>query len=168
MTDSFQIMRDKKGKFLKGCIGNPFKRGQKAWNNAGRKEACKFCKKLFSCPPSDKGIYCSSKCKIDASKEKTAWNKSRRMPEISGENHYLYKGEAAGYSAKHAWMKKMFGKANKCAFDISHKSTRYHWANISKSYSRDRDDWASLCPQCHGQYDSILSSKIRYEKKGVS
>lgn len=33
--------------------------------------------------------------------------------------------------------------------DLTHKSTRYHWANISKEYKRDFSDWMQMCPSCN-------------------
>ena len=35
----------------------------------------------------------------------------------------------------------------------------YHWANISKSYKRNRNDWLRLCVPCHMKYDGLTKNK---------
>jgi hypothetical protein len=38
----------------------------------------------------------------------------------------------------------------------------YHWANISGTYERLREDWLRLCVPCHKKYDiKALGGKIR-------
>ena len=74
-----------------------------------------------------------------------------------------YKGEDAGYRAIHIWVEQRKGKASYCSNDITHKATRYHWANISGEYKRDLDDWHSLCPSCN-KTDGIKISE-RFERR---
>lgn len=66
-----------------------------------------------------------------------------------------WKGDAAGYVAKHLWLVKHFGKADRCE---NQKCTfkfprRYEWANLTGDYKRLRSDWIRLCPSCHRLYD---------------
>lgn len=70
-----------------------------------------------------------------------------------GSNSYIWKGEKAGYSAKHIWMSKTFGKPKFCEHCKSKNAKRYEWANISKKYRRKRNDWLRLCKSCHIKYD---------------
>jgi len=42
-----------------------------------------------------------------------------------GKKHHNWKGENAGYDAKHYWLKRHYGKASKCEFNTQHKSKRY-------------------------------------------
>ena len=67
----------------------------------------------------------------------------------SEENSYRWKGENVSYRNLHRWVERHLGKAFKCMKNITHRSTRYHWANISKKYKRDLSDWMQLCPSCN-------------------
>ena len=60
----------------------------------------------------------------------------------------IYKGELAGYSAKHKWIGTRC-KASKCEICNVQNAKRYEWANISRQYKRDLSDWAQLCKSCH-------------------
>lgn len=83
-----------------------------------------------------------------------------------GEKSRNWKGELAGYVAKHSWIRKHFGRAAICEnMDCSYpkrvdagrktikKPSRYEWANISKKYKRDKNDYIQLCPSCHRKWD---------------
>jgi hypothetical protein len=72
---------------------------------------------------------------------------------ICGESNVKWKAENAGYCAKHAWIKRHYGKANHCEFNINHKSKNYEWCNISGKYKRSRDDFLQLCRSCHRKFD---------------
>jgi len=72
-----------------------------------------------------------------------------------GDKSRGWKGEDAGYVAKHMWIVKHFGKACKCenkgCKSVSPK--RFEWANISGKYKRNRSDYKMLCPSCHRRAD---------------
>ena len=70
-----------------------------------------------------------------------------------------WKGDEAGYVAKHMWINKHYGKARSCSFNKNHKSTRYHWANISGKYKREVTDYIPLCPSCHKIFDRKQTCK---------
>lgn len=70
-----------------------------------------------------------------------------------GKESRRWKGNEAGYVAKHMWIKKYHGKALKCSNDNNHKALRYEWANISGEYKRDITDYIELCPSCHRKMD---------------
>lgn len=40
---------------------------------------------------------------------------------------------------------------------------KIHWANISRLYKRDLDDWMRLCAKCHKAYDmdKLMLTEIR-------
>ena len=107
--------------------------------------------------PWNKGItgYATSK-----KGKKYPYHSNVRMAR-SGEENGMWKGDQVGYTALHKWVKRNLGIALKCNFDSTHKSTRYHWANISGSYLRDINDWTSLCPSCHSQYDKIVKKSAK-------
>lgn len=66
-----------------------------------------------------------------------------------------WRGEQAGYSAKHMWIKKMLGSPLLCwhCGKTDGTTRNYHWANLSGKYLRDYSDWARLCVSCHKLYD---------------
>lgn len=69
-----------------------------------------------------------------------------------GELSRAWKGNEAGYVAKHMWISKHYGKANKC-IKCGGVAKRYEWANISGEYRRDISDYMMLCPSCHRKMD---------------
>lgn len=81
-----------------------------------------------------------------------------KRPEISGVNHYLWKGDDASYSAIHIWIKNELGPPSKCehcGLDKIPKGKKrgFHWANKTGNYLRNTQDWLSLCVSCHKFYD---------------
>lgn len=119
---------------------------------------CLVCKKTFYTYPSRiRNKFCSMSCSVKyrwkigeitgPMKGKVAWNKG--IPGLQGEKSSSWKGEKAGYDAKHWWIRHKLGTPNKCERCGSTTATRYEWANISRNYSRDLDDWERLCVSCH-------------------
>lgn len=74
---------------------------------------------------------------------------------IKGAANPMWKGDKAGYRALHYWLIRARGPAVKCELCGKEKTTpkSVQWANVSRSYLRDVDDWISLCASCHTQYD---------------
>ena len=70
-----------------------------------------------------------------------------------GEESRRWKGENAGYVAKHLWLTKHFQKPDKCDLCQTDNCSRIEWANISGEYKRERSDWLALCPSCHRKMD---------------
>lgn len=108
-----------------------------------------------------------------------AWNKglTGRKPYMNldglelghreGIGHHLWKGEMAGYTAKHSWVTRHNGKAKKCELCGSIK--KCVWANISGEYRRDKNDYISLCYPCHYLFDKdrMGQAKPYYQNSGV-
>lgn len=80
---------------------------------------------------------------------KTQSLEHRQKSAKRNERNGMWKGDNAGYNAIHIWIRNRLGKAKRCTRNILHKSTRYHWANISGEYNRDLNDWQELCPSCN-------------------
>lgn len=66
-----------------------------------------------------------------------------------GEKSSRYNFDNIGYRGIHHWINNLKGKADHCEYDRNHKSTRYHWGNISHEYKRDPSDWMQMCPKCN-------------------
>jgi hypothetical protein len=70
-----------------------------------------------------------------------------------GEAHSRWKGDAVGYSGIHMWVARNFVRPLTCDMCGASKR-RFEWANRSGKYTRERNDWMSLCVRCHRTYDS--------------
>jgi len=66
-----------------------------------------------------------------------------------------WKGDDASYIAKHMWLYKHYGKADRCENPACQfkNPKRYEWANISGEHRRERSDYIRLCPSCHRKAD---------------
>lgn len=95
-------------------------------------------------------------------KEKISKAVSKSLKGKTGEKARRWLGNEAGYSAIHKWVAKEFGRPTRCEFCNYDKKKRYHWANLSGEYKREREDWVMLCPSCHKKYD--VKNKITSEK----
>ena len=71
------------------------------------------------------------------------------------ENNPHWKGNKTKYQGIHKWIRSRFGTPKRCEDCGTTKKRMYHWANISKEYRRERDDWKRLCVSCHMKYDKI-------------
>ena len=83
----------------------------------------------------------------------TAWNKGLKPDYVQKENHPMWKGDSAGYVAIHMWLKKYYGKPDRCENDPTHKAKRFEWANTTGTYTRNIKDYQQLCPSCHRRMD---------------
>lgn len=109
------------------------------------------------------GKYCSSRCAAKVTRNgfkkyhpNFVSQEARKIQglKIKGEKNYLWKGEDAVYSTKHMWVRRWFGKPSECEHcGMNEEKRMYHWANISREYRRDREDWIRLCVSCHKKYD---------------
>jgi hypothetical protein len=78
-------------------------------------------------------------------------------------NVSAYKGEDAGYHAKHKLIAKKLGNPKYCEHCKSTEEKMYHWSNISGKYLRDITDWQRLCVKCHSKYDIEKRKEIIVE-----
>lgn len=79
-------------------------------------------------------------------------NKRSRKGLVCEKSH-RWKGDAAGYNAKHTWIYRRLGKANMCVRCGVLGKKRYDWANISGEYKRDVNDYQQMCAPCHLKMD---------------
>ena len=158
------IKRNKKGQFKKGVyVGFGFKKGQKVWNKG------------------KKGIHLSPQSEFKKGMKpwnkglkgvQVAWNKGQsgthfslatefKKGELKGKKNYNWKGNQVGYFGLHTWLQRVLGKARLCnnrkkqflPFGCTRISETYHWANRSRKYERNVNDWISLCISCHLKSD---------------
>ncbi len=148
------------GKFKKGHKGYKYWLGKKPWNFGLTKETDN---RVANHSKVMRGRKLAEDTKLKIGKA----NKGNKRPDIkSGESSPSWKGEKAGYYAKHWWMKKEFGNPSKCAHceiigkflkinsKFQKKRWNIDWANISRKYIRNRKDWLGLCRSCHKKYDA--------------
>lgn len=83
------------------------------------------------------------------------WNKGKKLPQMSGENHFAWKGDNVGYHALHDWVAKELGRPKKCEICNKTEAKRFEWANISGEYKKDITDWKRLCKGCHNKMDKV-------------
>lgn len=87
-----------------------------------------------------------------------------RKGKTMGVEHPKWKGDNAGYRALHIRL----GKASACVVCTSLGGKRgCHWANLSGNYA-DTNDFFSLCPSCHGKWDSgkLAINLLEWKMKG--
>jgi hypothetical protein len=96
----------------------------------------------------------------------TCFNKRR-----AGSSHPSWKGESAGYSAIHLWVRRRMIRPTACP-QCGTKESILDLANISQKYLRDLSDWHWLCRKCHmsedgrngkrRQDDSVVSPVLKF------
>lgn len=70
----------------------------------------------------------------------------------------VWKGNNAGYDAKHTWIRRKKGYAKFCLL-CGKEGKKYNghwniqWANIDHNYSRNVNDYIPLCAKCHSAFD---------------
>lgn len=78
-----------------------------------------------------------------------------KMPK--GKSHYGWKEKGLGYFGVHQWLRKVYGKADRCENkNCLKKSGTFQWALLKgHKYVRDRKSYMMLCRSCHSRYDNI-------------
>jgi hypothetical protein len=69
----------------------------------------------------------------------------------SDDRNPAWLGDAAGYSAVHNWIRKRKIKTGCCQNCGAERHTQ--WANVSREYRRELEDFVELCVPCHKRYD---------------
>jgi len=173
--NTLQIERYKNGRF---------KTGDRIW---ARKEklnfVCSICGMKYSRHESQsiaKRNVCSLKCYWESKKGEKQTQcmtkesidkiskalKGKRQPWNENEKHHEWKGDNAGYIAFHQWLKRKYGKANKCENPdcvyprenangkIMYKPKRHEWSLIHGfEHGHYKERYWQLCKSCHVIYD---------------
>lgn len=174
-------MKDYKEKVCIGCTGlfKPSSGAQKYCVGCLTFK-CELCGVIYKTRPAEMKItrFCSRNCQnkvigqnVDRKKYMTdevrgkisktkmgimVWGgKRKNMDWMYGENNHNWKGEDVSYNSLHSWIRRSIGKALVCSSCGSSGGAKgCHWANKSYKYFRDTKDYISLCPSCHGTYDT--------------
>ncbi len=77
---------------------------------------------------------------------------------IRNGNASWYKGDEAGYTAIHTFLRKHFPKSHTCDECGNEGSTDYALIH-DRNYTRKREDYLELCRRCHVNYDEIGGSR---------
>lgn len=140
-------------------------KGQIAWNK-GRKIATNTGRTRFK--KGQLGTWSQKPMSKEHKEKLLAANhakKGKKVLKNRGENNYRWKGYKASYSALHGWVRRTFGKADKCENTdcyyprlgangkILQGPKAFDWSNKSGKYLHDRNDWVMLCRSCHIIYD---------------
>ena len=80
------------------------------------------------------------------------WLGKKRL-HMTGKNNWKWRGDKVGYMALHSWVTRQLGDPKECEECGSKTAKKYEWANISKEYKRDLQDWKRLCSKCHFAFD---------------
>ena len=141
-------IRNNRGQF----IGKGEEAGH--WKGGGIKK-CLICQQEFYTYPflvkKGNGKYCSRKCAGISKLGRSSWNKGLHPEYVTGKNNYQWKGENVSYSGLHRWVIRNLGHPYWCTRCFSMQNVE--WANISRQYKRDLNDWIQLCHKCHFKYD---------------
>ncbi len=162
------INRDSNGRFIKG--NNSWKLRKKHGHKKGEFKHSEEIKKKISenTKKAMENLSSDSKRRMsEAGKGRVPWNKntkgvmksnktSFKKGDMADENNFKWKGDNVGYGALHGWIKRKKGSPVICQNCNSTK--KLEWANINHKYSRNLDEWVSLCVPCHRSYDKSMRS----------
>ena len=88
----------------------------------------------------------------------------------TGNKSSQWKGDNIKYQAIHNWLRKNFGKANKCENkECNHRSKIFEYVLIKgRLYERKRENFKMMCKSCHHKYDMTddIKTKISKGNKG--
>ena len=90
--------------------------------------------------------------------------KGKPQTEVLGNKNGMWKGDDAGYSGLHYWVKRRLGIPKEC-MNCGETKKKLEWANIDHSYKRKLADWISLCRSCHRKHDIINNGYVPYYTK---
>lgn len=86
---------------------------------------------------------------------KGVWWRSKRCQSCarSNENSSVWVGDKVSYPALHTWIRNKLGTPRYCSNCDGKKAKAFDWANISREYKRDVNDFIRLCRSCHKKFD---------------
>lgn len=140
------------------------------------KTFCRQCTKEINVRPcvlknSQNGAFCSKPC-FALFRIGTRFSEKHKRKLKEARKHRVgklapsWKGDDAGYSAIHCWVRKIMGNPITCkecniAGEKIGRRWNLEWANISGEYKRNLADWVGLCKKCHSKFDEIGEGRKR-------
>lgn len=116
-------------------------------------KVCENCSVIFPVFPYRKNArFCSNKCRGSMLLGKDPPNAIKIGQRLSPETEF--KGNSSSYEAIHQWVKRKYGKANKCEKCGTENKVRFEWSNKDGLYKKDINTWQQLCQSCHRNYDN--------------
>lgn len=109
---------------------------------------------LFKCSCGKEKVICRSLV-INGTQKTCGCAKEEfyeRLRNADSEDINCWKGDAAGYHAKHKYLSKHYPKKGVCENCGKKRKTEYALIT-GKEYSRKREDYLELCCLCHKRYD---------------
>jgi len=95
--------------------------------------------------------------------KRTKWHIKRLLDRnLKEENHPAWKGDKIGKERLHVWIVEKLGKPRICSECGTKIAKVYDWANISKNYKKDLNDYKRLWRKCHRNFD--IETAIRGDK----
>lgn len=108
--------------------------------------------------------FCSIECEHASRRGRHSSKETEfKKGQTDGEKNVKWKGNDVGYFALHSWVARKLGRVKQCVDCGSRENI--HWANISKKYKRDVNDWKQLCAVCHRKFDGITKLEKRDAKE---
>ena len=118
---------------------------------------CKICGKMFFVTKSELTSRNGSRGTGRKTCSRECWYKWHK-----GKNVHNFKGEKAGYIAKHKWIQKEKGTPFFCEHCKTTDTTiKYHWSSKTHQHLREVSDWQRLCVKCHSKYDKKFRPKFK-------
>ncbi len=122
------------------------------------KYICQTCNRENEAKPclvkSGRKKFCSLECRNKAYSERMMGNKFNDGRDLIGASNPNWKSSGISYVGIHAWVVRRQGRPMECSECGTTEYHRYEWANISREYKRDLNDWVRLCVSCHRRYDA--------------
>ena len=135
------------------------------------KKSCTICGNNFETryalnnPAYLKRQTCGRECSNIEKQSRTPWNKNRKgIINVEGKNG-MWKGDAVGYVALHAWVRARKLKPHFCEY--CNNKPAHDLANISQQYKRELSDWEWLCRKCHMGKDGRLANLAKFREMNI-
>lgn len=125
----------------------------------------KFTRSINEAAKKGMKLYCNRKCSSLAKvgKNKFTHDSWRRVSETRvSKGNPNWKDSDATTGSIHSWVRFNWVRPDKCEIcGYPNDGTRtFDWSNKNHKYSRNRDEWQSVCRSCHTIYDVKHNGRV--------